>query len=517
MRRDLPRRLGFDEIAGKDPLLGACLSFLASLRVGEIYLVGGYIRDFLLGSVPADVDFVTGASPAMLSEAVADHFDGKSFPLNEDEEIHRVTLWDEGILRTLDFSPVKGKGIRDDLSHRDFTINAMALEVTRLVEEGEANLPQDVIDNGYGWRDLAEGVLRECGNHAFLDDPVRILRGIRFRRLLDLEYEERTFNHMRKYAPLLARSPGERIAVEVLETLTFRGYAEVFKEMEELTILFHVFPGLSDTVGVPQNAYHHLDVWSHTLQTMRELERLLEDPGAVYPGFDAMIRDHLEEPLHDTYDRGTFLKLAALYHDAGKPESFSVDETGRIHFFGHQALSAEKVAAMAERLRLSRRASEYLAAVVARHMDIGLALGGRQSPRSPARLAHRLGDVLVDVVLLSTADRFATRGPLTTEEGLRRYVDFCRKLLEESLRAREVPPLIGGRDIMEELGIEEGPTVGRLLREVRERQLEGEVTTRGEALDLARRLLSEDFPGTREGGLDGGPAERPAGDLAGGG
>ena len=511
MRRELPRRLGFNDIARKDPLLGSCLSYLAGLRVGEVYLVGGYIRDFLLGMVPADVDFITDAPPAMLSEAVAERFDGNSFILHDEEGIYRVTLRDGGILRTLDFSPVKGRSLREDLSQRDFTVNAMALEVGKLVGAGEVILPQDIIDTGYGWRDLAEGVLRECSNHAFLDDPVRILRGIRFRRLLDMAYEERTLNHMRKYAPLLAKAPGERVATEVLETLIFRGCAEVFAEMEELTVLFHVFPGLADTVGVPQNAYHHLDVWSHTLQTLRELERLLEDSGSAYPGFEEMIREHLEEPLHDTYSRAVFLKLAALYHDAGKPESFSMDETGRIHFFGHQALSAEKAAAMAERLRLSRKASEYLERVVSRHMDIGLALGGEIGPRTPARLVARLGDVLVDVVLLSTADRFATRGPLTTEEGLRRYVGFCQELLQESLRQADIPPLVGGRDIMEELGIGEGPLVGRLLREVRARQLEGEVTTRREALELARRLLSQGLPEARGEGADRAPGPPVAG------
>lgn len=491
MRRELPRRLCHAEIAEKDPLLGSCLSFLSSLRVGEIYLVGGYIRDFLLGSIPADVDFITSASPAMLSEAVAERFDGSSFPLNEEEEIHRVTLWDGGLLRTLDFSPIKGKGVRDDLSRRDFTVNAMAIDVERLVEEKEAHLPQDIIDNGYGWRDLAEGVLRECGDQTFLDDPVRILRGVRFRYLLGMEYEERTLNHMRKYAPLLPRCPGERISVELLETLTFRGCAEIFAEMEELNVLFPVFPELADTVGVPQNAYHHLDVWSHTLQTIRELERLIDDPGAVYPGFEGMIGEHMEETLHDTCPRWALLKLAALYHDSGKPEAFLVDEEGRIHFFGHQEVSAKKTAAMTERLRLSRRASDYMVKVVSRHMDIGLALGGRISPRSPARLAAKLGEVLVDVVLLSTADRFATRGPLTTEEGLRRYVELCGKLLGVHLKGMKVKPILSGRDLMEELGIGEGPLVGRLLRELRTMQLEGEICTRREALEAAKRLLEE--------------------------
>ncbi len=499
MKRELPRCLGFAEIEKKDPLLGSCLSFLATLRVGEIYLVGGYVRDFLLGFVPADVDFVTSASPAMLSEAVAKRFDGNCFALHEEEEIQRVTLRDRGTLRTLDFSPIKGKGVRDDLWTRDFTINAMAIDVLKLVEKGEARLPQDIIDTGYGWKDLSEGVLRECGNHTFLDDPVRILRGVRFRHLLGMEYEERTLNHMRKYATLISRCPGERVASEIMESLALQGCADIFSEMEKLSLLISVFPELADTVGVPQNAYHHLDVWSHTLETLRELERIIRDPEAIYAGFGETIREHMENPLYDNYPRWALLKLAALYHDAGKPESFSVDEEGKIHFFGHQKASAEKTASMAARLRLSRKASEYLVKVVSMHMDIGLALGGRLSFRTPARLAGRLGDVLVDVVLLSTADRFATRGPLTTEEGLCRYVELCRTLLEINVKQEELEPLLNGRDLMEELGIEEGPLVGRLLRELRARQLEGEILTPREGFELAKKLLRAGFAAESEG------------------
>lgn len=485
----LPTTLGLDEVAHKDPFLGSLLRFLAPSHPGDIYLVGGYLRDYFLGDVSEDIDFMTFADPEKVASDVASHARGRSFALSSEDKAYRVVVDDGGMRRTVDFAPVREGSVEGDISLRDFTINAMALDVERLVEEGTLRLPRDVIDKHYGWQDLSRRILRECHDKSFLMDPVRLVRALRFRHVLGLEYEERTLNHMKKYAPLVTRVPGERIAVELLETLLFKDTSSIFSELEATGLLQYLFSDLTEMVGLEQNAYHHLDVWSHTLLTLEELDRLLAGPEVLYADHAVEIDERMKETVQDLFPRSCFMRLAALYHDVGKVEAFTRNGAGRIHFHTHQRHSEEAVSRLAERLKLSRKAGDYVQRTVGKHMDIALSVKERMSAREIRKLVNRLGDELIDVVLLSTADRCATRGPLSTREEFDLYVGVCRRLLDEYCREAETPPLIRGRDLVSELDLPEGPVVGEILKEVRMAQLEGAVSSREEALDFARDVL----------------------------
>jgi len=484
----LPNSLALEDISRADPFLGSLLPYLASLELGEIYIVGGYLRDYFLGEVAEDIDFITSADPEAVAMEVASKWDGKGFSLHEQERMHRVVIDKGERRRTLDFSPIKGMSVEEDLSYRDFTINAMAIEVDRLADE-KLRLPRDLIDKHYGWRDLSRGILRECSNESFLMDPVRLVRALRFRHMLGLEYEERTLNHMKKYAPLITKVPGERITVELMETLVFPETSRIFAELEATGLLQYVFPDLTNTVGLEQNAYHHLDVWLHTLLTLEELDRLLAGAGGEFPLYAERIEEWMQQNLQDLQPRSSFLRLAALYHDAGKSKTLTRDVSGRIHFYSHQRHSQDAVESLTERLRLSRKASDYLLNTVGKHMDIGLAVSERITDRQIRKIIARLGDELVDVILLSTADRCATRGPLSSPEELEGYVSVCNRLMEAYWREKDLPPLLGGRDIMEELGLPEGPAIGEILKEVRVAQLEGALESRDDALRFAGDII----------------------------
>jgi poly(A) polymerase len=486
--KTLPNILNLDDIARSDPFLGTLIPYLASQGYGEIYLVGGYLRDYFLGEVPEDIDFITSTDPEDIAMDVASRFQGSGFSLHEEERTYRVVVDGGASRRTVDFSPIKGISVEEDLSYRDFTINAMAVDVDRLAEE-EMRLPRDIIDKHYGWRDLSRGILRECSNETFLMDPVRLVRAMRFRHVLDLDYEERTLNHMKKYASLITKVPGERITVELMETLLSPDTPRIFVELESTGLLQYLFPDLTETVGLEQNAYHHLDVWSHTLLTLEELDRLLAEPGEIYPDHAGRIEEWMDRTLQDLQPRGSFLRLAALYHDTGKVDTFSRDGSGRIHFYSHQRYSQDAIRRLAERLRLSRKASDYLVKTVGKHMDIGLDASESTSTRRIRKIITGLGDELVDVILLSTADRRATRGPLSTQDEFERFTNFCTRLLDDYFKERDVPPLIGGRDLRDELGLPEGPAIGEILKEVRIAQLEGAVRCREDALRFAGDLI----------------------------
>ncbi len=485
----LPKVLDLQELTARDAFLGLLLPYLAELHLGEIYLVGGYLRDYLLGQTSHDIDFITRADPGLVASEVATRFKGTSFLLNEEENAYRAIFSEGGERLTIDFSPIRGQSVEEDISLRDFSINAMAVDVERLVEEKRLRLPRDLIDKNYGWHDLSRRILRECDNHTFLADPVRLVRALRFRHTLSMDYEERTLNHMKKYAALILKVPGERVESELMEILMLPGSSAMFAELESNPVLQYLFPELMTTIGLEQNAYHHLDVWSHSLLTLDELDDLLADPTRAYPDFTAAIYEHVRESLQDTQPRAAFLRLAALYHDAGKTQTFSEGEGGRIHFYKHEFESAGAARDLAGRLRFSKRASDFLVGTIEKHMTILLSMKQMPSPRHFARLLQRLGDELVDVVLLSTADRAATRGAMTTPEDLRRYGEFCRDLLVEYYKAKELPPLLNGGDLISELGIPQGPLIGEILDEVRMAQLEGEVSSKEEALKMARGLM----------------------------
>lgn len=492
----LPRRLSYEDIAHRDPFMIEVIEFLSSLvRRQELYLVGGYLRDFMLGSTARDADFVTTCDPGTLARETALRFGGKRFTIKEEQDIHRVIIHYEDRVYTLDFSPIKGQSLEEDLSARDFTINAMALDVWSFALQREAVLPRDLIDKHYGWRDLSRKVLRECHKEAFLSDPVRVLRAMRFQHLLDMEVEERTLNHMKKYASLITGAPGERIAAEVLETLSGPDASAIFAYLQENAMLYYVFPALALLAGLPQNYYHHLDAWRHTLLTLDELDRLLEHPEERYPRHAVMIREHLRQPLQEIYTREAMLRLAVLFHDTGKAATMSRDDTGRIHFYGHSEYSVREMEKAARNLRLSRRSRDFLMQVVGNHMRIASRLTEASSNKATIRLARGLGEETVDVVLLSTADRFATLGEASTPEGLRAFIDLGAALLDQYERDLVVEPLLNGDDLLTSLDLRPGEIIGSLLREVREAQLEGKVGSREEALRWAKKTLETSVAG----------------------
>ncbi len=489
--RDILEGIGLDYLRYRDAWFAGVIDFLA--RQGErIYLVGGYVRDLLLDRISRDADFAVEGDPAQLAHSVAEFVGGNVVVLHPEERIYRVMASlppeREGF-RILDFSPIKGSDMEQDLAGRDFTINAIGMSVGELAS-GRVRLPGGLVDrNGYGWRDIQAGLIRECGNQVFPEDPVRALRAFRFKHLLDFDIEESTFNHLRKYAELIRESPGERIAAELLELLAEPGSARIFEDMRQAGLLGPLFPSLAMLAGVEQNAFHHLDVWGHTLLTLDELDRLIAQPESISASLASAIHAHLEEPLMGEHRRRAFLRLAALFHDAGKAWTATQDDTGRIHFFDHQRLSGEEMRRVSERLRLSNRAESYLVKAVTRHMDIGFVLSQPVTPRALRRLLQRLGDETIDVVLLSVADREATLGPLSTEQGRLIYVSFSGGLVEERKREETIPRLLGGAELMEEFGLKPGPIVGDLLDQVRFAQLEGLLETREEAVRFARDLL----------------------------
>jgi putative nucleotidyltransferase with HDIG domain len=443
------------------------------------WVVGGTIRDALLGRELEDIDLVVEDDPRGAAAALARAADGHAFELSEEFGAWRVVTADRSW--QADISPVRGGSIEADLGLRDFTINAIATPLAG----GE------LIDPHAGAAAIEAGELRAVAETAFADDPLRTMRMPRLACELAFAVEPRTRDLARAEAPALARVSPERSFYELRRLIVAPDPLAGLRLMDETRVLAVLLPELESLKGVEQNPYHHHDVWGHTLEVLEQLIAVERDLGAVFGAHAAAVARELDRPLADDLTRGQALRLAALLHDAGKPATRAVSAEGRVLFWGHDQLGATISRDVARRLRASAATGEYLAQLALHHLRLGFLVHQRPlSRRDVYRYMCACEPVELEVTVLTAADRLATRGERTRQEAIDDHMELVRDLAAEALAWRADPPRppVTGEELMDALGLEPGPEVGRLLEELREAAFAGEVRSKGAALRLARDL-----------------------------
>jgi poly(A) polymerase len=462
--------------------LKALLAFVAAEQV-ELYLAGGAVRDLLLGLPACDLDLVSAAGLELARRFAAK----RSLPfvmLDAERGVARVVV--PGL--DLDFSLFRGQAadIESDLLERDFSVNSMAVPFASLME----GRLQPLIDPASGLADLKKKKLRATTPHSLADDPLRALRLYRLAAQYGLAIEPATRRAAWAQAPNLAGVAGERIRAELVRLLGVR-CAPQLRELSEGGLLGALLPGAEAMRGVEQRGYHHLDVLSHALATVERFEEVARRPGRYFPCPEELEPYLQEAPLW-------LLKLAALLHDVGKPEA-ATPAGGHVSFHRHEELGAEIAGQIAARLRLSRAECALLTRLTSLHMRpfhlVRLLRPGELSDRAVRRLIDAAGDDLPGLFLLALADSLAASGPEKPPDAERLLAElFCRAsgYLREVLRPmRARPRLVSGDDLMEVFGLEPGPQVGELLAAIEDAYLEGEITSREEALAFASRLLKD--------------------------
>ena len=442
--------------------------------MSRAWIVGGALRDELLGRPVRDVDIAVAGDPERAARETAAELRGPVFQLSGTFGAWRVIDRRGG--RVFDFSPLQGDTIEDDLARRDFTVNAMA----RPREGG------DLIDPHGGRADLESRTLRVLGPQAYETDPLRALRLVRLAAELGFTSDPATESLTRAAAPRIADAAGERVFAELRRLVIADGVLDGLALADRLGVLASVLPEVSALHSVEQSHYHHLDVYDHTVEVLSQLMELERD---VSP----RLRSALDEPLADELTRGQALRLGALLHDIGKPVTREVRDDGRVTFMRHDRIGAEMVRGVCRRLRTSERLSAFVEALTRHHLALGFLVHERPLDRRTVyRYLARTTPVEIEVTLLSCADRLATRGR-KAEQATEAHLELARELMEAALDWREQgpprPPLRGD-ELAAELGIPPGPELGRLLRELTEAAYTGEARTRGEAVELARKLHS---------------------------
>ncbi len=446
-----------------------------------LYMVGGAVRDRLLGRPCNDIDLIC-PDPEAFARRLGEIHRAAVVPFlkKADAPCHRVV--DRADAQNyLDLAPIAGGSVFADLARRDFTVNAMALPVASGGRFGP------ILDPSGGRRDLKDRIIRVCAPDAFRCDPVRILRAFRIAAQLHFTVEPETLDLARREAGAVAAAAVERIVKELFDLLAQPASAAHIRTLDELGVLEAILPEISPLKGCTQNAYHHLDVWRHSLAVLAHLEALLAEPAASFgraaPAVAALLADR---------QRLAVLKLACLLHDIGKPGCRrTADEPQRVVFHGHEKAGAALAETAARRLKLSARDRERIAGLVGHHM---LAAAWSKPEIRPATLlkwCRRLGDDFVLVVLLGMADMLAKQGPAADDGARRRHLQWSRKTLEDYfgkfIPALSVRPLITGADLLA-MGVSQGPQIGRILKRVRDARDAGEITTREAALAMARKM-----------------------------
>jgi poly(A) polymerase len=405
------------------------------------YFAGGCVRDQLLGKEPQDYDISTAARPEAVKETFAETVEvGAQFGvvlvvLDGDAFEVATFRYDGPYLDGRRPSHVRFADLEEDIFRRDFTINGMFFDP----------LADRLIDLVGGQRDLEQKLIRAIGDAAkrFEEDRLRMVRAVRFAAGLDFQIEEETLQAIERQARLIGQVAWERLGEEVTRILTEGGARRGFELLDRTGLLEHLLPEITTMKGVEQSPESHPegDVFRHTLLMLEQLKAPSEA-----------------------------LAYGCLLHDVAKPVC-AKREAGRITFYGHSEKGAEMAVAILKRLKRSRATWERVEHLVRNH------LRAIQAPKMRLSTLKRfLGEDGIDELLeLVRADAAASNGDLT-------YYRFCKEKLAV-LREEEIhpKPLLGGKDLIE-LGLTPGPLFKKILADVEEKQLDGEIATREEAL-----------------------------------
>ena len=459
----------------------------------SFFLTGGTVRDFFLGREAVDIDLTVKEDAILCCRRLISRLGNGTFvPLGRRQEECARVIW-HGL--SIDFSSFRSGAttIEEDLRKRDYTINSMAIDLTPFLfrSESEAQL----IDPISAKTDLNNKVLRSLPG-AFDDDPLRLLRGYRFEATLGFRLAKETREEIRQKAAMIGNVSPERTLYELDCIMSAESSYPVIRQMAESGLLFRIIPELKQGVGVEQPGFHHLDVFHHNLETLKQIEKIIYDPFRYYPEQETLLSDY----LMDT-SRKNVLKWAALFHDLGKPATRAPhpEKRNRVTFYGHDRQGCVLFEQISKRMKWSNQKRAIVSGLINGHMHpfhlSTILRTGKLSKRSCLKLYKRAGDHLAGLFILAMADSLAGQGkskPAGMEDDLVLLFTKAINVYNEDIRpALTGPKLVNGHDLIELFDLHPGPVFSTILDELEVAQVEGKVSKRSEALVWVDRFINE--------------------------
>jgi len=470
----------------------------------KVFLVGGAVRDQILDLPIHDLDFAVKDDPELLARKLANTLKAGFYVLDDLRNTARVVLkTNSDMTTTLDFARFRGSSILEDLGCRDFTGNAMAIDLDH---------PTQIVDPLDGKGSLKSHQLQLCSPVAFSDDPVRVLRAVRFSLKFHLAIGSALMKSLKKSAPLVTLPSKERQRDEFFQILALDQVDEGIHLLDELGIIDLFFPAISTLKKISLPLPSTKKVWEHTQQVLKGLNRIeswIISPALVKGSKDPLgeafitslkkffpkILEYVSGYIVAERNRKSLLAFAALMHATGVKACQSIDWDGSTRFYYLEKISADIAVDFAAGFALGNKEQEFIRQVITNH---SLPENLRNSiypldKRTIYRFFQTTADAGIAVCLLAMADSLAIHDFSVPMEKWKTQLAITKYLFHswwsESNEIINIKPILTGDDLKKEFFMKEGPRIGSLLESLKEEQASGAIKTRAKAITFIKQFI----------------------------
>ncbi|QSZ27430.1 HD domain-containing protein [Aceticella autotrophica] len=449
------------------------------IYANKVYIVGGTLRDKILKKEINDYDFAVEGDASQVAKIAAEKLGGTYVPYGQDKGTYRVVVKDI----IMDFSSLKGNDIYEDLLHRDFTINAMALRLNDYFEV------KCIIDPFGGMRDLWDKKIRCVGIRTFPEDPLRMLRAIRFSAVLRFNIDEKTKLRIKENAKLISNISSERIMYEIYTILKVKNSYQYLRMIDDLTLMDYIFPEVKEMKEMGKCYYHLLNAWHNSIKTVEEYEIIIE-----YLKFPKGILETISEYLNRELSAGNkikdVLKLAALFHEIGKTKSIYIDTKNRIHFYHHDKRGGEILSSLTKRMKMGKKEALLIKKMVLYHVQPFIIYTKGFSNKQIFKLFSDLEDNSIGCLLLSQADVAACKNSINRTKDAERYRNFILQMFRKYMIFKETEePLLSALDIIGNFDLKDNKILGQILYEIRKNRFYGEIEDKNDAIRFVEERM----------------------------
>lgn len=446
----------------------------------DIFLVGGIIRDLLTGEKAVadihDFDIIVTDKPAkeFAYELGNNNTVQTVVPLDEENNIYRVIMKDK--INYIDVTNPVNNSVEDDIKRRDLTINAIAYNIRN----------NQVLDLTGGIGDIEKKQIKAVSESNFIDDPLRIIRAFRFASTLGFDIDKETISVISNNKNLILKPAVERINCEIIKLFGGKYADKVIEIMDKTGIIDILFPIMLDVKKVPPNTHHHLNLFKHSIATVKYIQEIYETSGTE-------VKEHLDSVDFGGNTRLAHLKFAGFLHDIGKFSTWTIEADGRHRFIGHDEIGEQLAKGILKKQKFSKKQIDYISSMIRHHIYPSSVVSSENiSDKVYMRYVRKAQDNAIDLITLAKADRLSARGEAVSEEmiennisGLDKLQDFYIKI-KPSLKP--IPKLLDGGEIMKLKNITPSKELGTIIKALHDAQLDGLVLTKDDAVEFVKRF-----------------------------
>ncbi len=448
------------------------------LKDKKAFLIGGFVRDILMDKDSHDRDLIIIEDELeIFAKDLADKINAYFIELDAVNNIYRLVLEDK--INYIDIAKPIENDFEKDIKRRDLTINAIAYDINK----------EQFIDIVGGINDIKNKKIKGISPQNFEDDPLRLLRIFRFYANTGFDLDKSLIKIVKENYKDINKPAKERITAEILKLFEGKYASDALLKMDECNLLEEIFPIYKEVKKIPSNSHHHLDLFHHLAETVKQLQTLYENS-------EEEIKKYLDLEKGFGVKTIAFLKMAGFLHDIGKPSCWTIEEeTGRHRFIKHDEIGSKLVVPILKNLKFSKKQIEYIKKLIKFHIYPSSMMSAPDvTDKAYMKFYRKMDDCVIDVIFLAEADRLSARGEKVTQEMVDRNISNLSWLLSNYLKMKDnikpIDKFLDGTDIMEILGISQGPELGKIINALKEAQISGDVNTKQEAIDFVKKFYN---------------------------